>query len=249
MKADDFPKYGIPSRVVAGLAFATVLGLRRSFQEDAIRCVERLKPPLQVLGEEHIPQRGTCVVTLNHYHRPGFGAQWLALAISACVPRKMHWVITGELTYLGRLGSPVSRWMLARIARTYGFTSMPPMPPRPKDLEARAGSVRKVLEYAKRHLDFVLGMAPEGVDQAGGKLSVPAPGAGRFGLLLAGLGSAFVPVGAYEADGKFCLHFGPAYQLSVASGLSSNEKDRIAAEIMMKKIAALLPETLRGEFA
>jgi hypothetical protein len=156
MKADDFPKYGIPSRVVAGLAFATVLGLRRSFQEDAIRCVERLKPPLQVLGEEHIPQRGTCVVTLNHYHRPGFGAQWLALAISACVPRKMHWVITGELTYLGRLGSPVSRWMLARIARTYGFTSMPPMPPRQKDLEARAGSVRKVLEYAKRHLDFVL---------------------------------------------------------------------------------------------
>ena len=249
MRADDFPKYGIPSGVVVGLAFATVLGLRRSFREDAIRCVGQLQPPIQVSGREHIPQSGPCVVTVNHYYRPGFGAQWLALAISACVPREMHWVITGELTYLGRFGSPVSRWVLARIARTYGFTSMPPMPPRPQDLEARAQSVRKVLEYAKRHPDFVLGMAPEGVDQVDGRLSVPAPGAGRFELLLAGLGSGFVPVGAYEADGKFCLHFGPAYRLSVPSGLSNDEKDRAAAEIMMKKIAVLLPETLRGEFA
>jgi hypothetical protein len=249
MQADDFPKYGIPSGVVVGLAFATLLGLRRSFREDAIRCVGGMKPPLQVSGKEHIPHDGPCVINVNHYHRPGFGAQWLALAISACVPREMHWVITGELTYLGRLGSPVSRLVLARIARTYGFTSMPPMPPRPKDLEARAGSVRKVLEYAKRHPDFVLGMAPEGMDPVDGRLSVPVSGAGRFGLLLAGLGSAFVPVGAYEADGAFCLRFGPAYQLSVASGLSADQKDRAAAEIMMKKIAVLLPEMLRGEFA
>jgi hypothetical protein len=249
MTADDFPKYGIPSGVVVGLAFATLLGLRRSFREDAIRCIGRLEPPLQVLGKEYIPQNGPCVLTVNHYHRPRFGAQWLALAIGACVPLEMHWVITGELTYLGKLGSPVSRWVLACIARAYGFTSMPPMPPRPQDLEARAGSVRKVLEYARRHPDFVLGMAPEGVDQAEGKLSEPAPGAGRFGLLLAGSGSAFVPVGAYEADGALCLSFGPAYQLSVLSDLSTDKKDRIAAEVMMKKIAALLPETLRGEFA
>ena len=91
--------------------------------------------------------------------------------------------------------------------------------------------------------------APEGVDQTNGRLSVPAPGAGRFGLLLAGSGSAFVPVGAYEADGTFCLCFGPAYRLSVPYGLSNDEKDRIAAEIMMKHIAVLLPHHLRGEFA
>jgi hypothetical protein len=253
MKADDFPKYGIPSGVVVGLAFATALGLRRSFREDAIRCVGKLKPPLQVSGKEHIPQSGLCVVTVNHYHRSGFGAQWLALAISACVPREMRWVMTAEWTAPGKWYEPFkglySRLLLKYLSRVYGFTTMPPMPPRPKDLEARAQSVRKVLEYAKRHPDFVLGMAPEGVDQAGGKLSVPAPGAGRFGLLLAGSGSAFVPVGAYEADGVFCLRFGPAYRLSVSSVLSADEKDRAAAEIMMKKIAALLPEALRGEFA
>jgi hypothetical protein len=253
MKADDFPKYGIPSRVVAGLAFSTLLGLRRSFREDAIRCVGRLRPPLQVSGKEYVLQSGPCVLTVNHYHRPGFGAQWLALAISACVPYEMHWVMTAEWTVPGKWYEPIkglySRTLLKYLSRAYGFTTMPPMPPRPKDIEARAGSVRKVLEYAKRHPDFVLGMAPEGVDQAEGKLSEPAPGAGRFGLLLAGLGSAFVPVGAHEADGALCLRFGPAYQLSVLSGLSTDEKDHIAAEVMMKKIAALLPETLRGEFA
>jgi hypothetical protein len=77
---------------------------------------------------------------------------------------------------------------------------------------------------------------------------MPAPGVGRFALLLAGLGAAFVPVGAYEEEVAFCLHFGPAYQVEVPPGLSTDEKDHTAAEIIMKNIAVLLPEHLRGEF-
>jgi len=115
-------------------------------------------------------------------------------------------------------------------------------------MEVRARSVRIALELARHHPDFMLGLAPEGADQVGGKLSMPASGAGRFALLLAGLGAAFVPVGAYEEDGAFCLHFGPAYRLEVLPGLSADEKDRAAAEIMMKNIAALLPVQFRGEF-
>ncbi len=250
--ADDFPKYGYPTGVVVGLAFSTILGLRRSFREDAIRCIGRLKPPLRVLGRENIPKNGPCVITVNHYHRPGFGAEWLALGISAVVPREVHWIMTAEWTAPGKWYEPIkgaySRLLLKYLSRVYGYTSMPPMPPRPKDVEARAQSVRKVLEYTKRNPDFVLGLAPEGEDRSDGRLAVPAPGAGRFGLLLAGSGSAFVPVGAYEAKGVFCLHFGPAYRLRVPSGLSTDEKDRAAAEVMMKHIAALLPEQLRGNF-
>jgi len=249
MKADDFPRYGLPSDVVVGLAFNALFGLKRSFRVDALRCIGRLKPSLRVLGVENIPGNGPCVLTVNHYFRPGFGAWWIALAIAATVPVEMHWVVTGELLYLGKLGSPISRWALKRIGKTYGFTTMPPMPPRPQDVEARAKSVKKVLKLVKQTGNTILGLAPEGADQGGGQLSLPPSGAGRFGLLLAGSGSAFVPVGAYEADGTFCLHFGPAYRLSVASNLSPDEKDRAAAEIMMKHIAALLPEELRGEFA
>jgi hypothetical protein len=249
MKADDFPGYGLPSCVVVGLAFNALFGLKRSFRADAIRCIGRLKPSLRVLGEENIPGNGPCVLTVNHYYRPGFGAWWIALAIAVTAPVEMHWVVTGELLYLGKLGSPISRWALTRIGKTYGFTTMPPMPPRAQDMEARAKSVKKVLKLMKQSGNTILGLAPEGADQGGGQLSLPPSGAGRFGMLLAGSGSAFVPVGAYEADGAFCLHFGPAYRLSVPSGSSADEKDRSAAEIMMKHIAVLLPEKLRGEFA
>jgi hypothetical protein len=253
MKADDFPKHEVPIGVVVGLAFSAVSGLRRSFREDALRCIGRLKPSLRVLGRENIPPNGPCVLTVNHYHRPGFSAEWLALGISACVPREMHWIMTAEWTAPGKWYEPIkrmySRWLLKRLAQVYGYTTMPPMPPRPGDVEARARSVRKVLEYMKEHHDAIIGLAPEGADQVGGALSVPAPGVGRFGLLLAGTGSAFVPVSAYEADGAFCLHFGPVYRLNLPSGLSNDEKDRLAAEVIMTHIAVLLPEGLRGEFA
>ena len=158
-------------------------------------------------------------------------------------------MVTGELLYLGKLGSPISCWALNRIGKTYGFTTMPPMPPRLQDLEARARSIKKVLKLVKQSGNTVLGLAPEGADQGGGRLTFPPSGVGRFALLLGDSGSAFVPVGVYEAGGEFCLHFGLAYRLSVPSSLSPNEKDRAAAEIMMKNIAVLLPEDLRGEFA
>lgn len=253
MNANDFPKYGYPLEVVVGLAFCTILGLRRSFREDAVRCIGRLKPSLQVTGKENIPQNGPCVISVNHYYRPGFGAEWLALGISAVVPREMHWIMTAEWTAPGKWYEPIkgaySRLLLKYLSRVYGYTTMPPMPPRPKDVEERARSVRAALEHARRHPDFMLGMAPEGANQAGGKLSMPAPGAGRFALLLAGLGAVFVPVGAYEESGAFCLRFGPAYTLEVSSALSGNKKDRAASETMMKAIADLLPVRLRGEFA
>jgi hypothetical protein len=253
MNAGDFPKYSYPPGAVAGLAFSTVFGLRRSFRVDAIRCIGRLKPSLQIIGKENIPQSGPCVITVNHYYRPGFGAEWLALGISALVPREMHWIMTGEWTAPGKWYEPIkgaySRLLLKYLSRVYGYTTMPPVPPRLKDVEARARSVRNVLKHLNHHPNFMLGLAPEGANQAGGKLSMPSPGSGRFALLLAGKGPVFVPVGAYEEAGAFCLHFGPAYRLEVPSPLSADEKGRAAAEILMKNIAPLVTVHLRGEFA
>jgi hypothetical protein len=95
----------------------------------------------------------------------------------------------------------------------------------------------------------VLGLAPEGGDSADGKLAHPASGLGRFGLLLSNAGLKFIPVGAYEADGVFTIHFGEAYELLVPRALSADEKDAEASQIIMKHIAQLLPIDLRGEFA
>jgi hypothetical protein len=248
----EYPRYTYPPLGVLGLAFNVLFGGHRSFHADGKRCIERLKPPLRVLGDENIPPFGPCLITFNHYYRPGFGAWWLALAIAAVVPVEMHWIMTGELTYPSKwyapLGMAGSRWLLSHFSEIYGHTTMPPMPPRPRDMEVRARVVLDVLSYVQNTENPILGLAPEGSDQPGGRLSWPASGAGRFGLLLAGRGLRFVPVGAYEAEGEFCLGFGPAYELSVPRGLSPEEKDRQAARIIMQNVARQLPLHLRGEF-
>lgn len=248
-----YPHYSYPLRAIPGLAADMLLGRHRSFRSDAVACLARLEPPLRVLGKENIPHNGPCVLTFNHYYRPGFGAWWLALAIASVVPVELHWIMTGELTFPGKwyapLGMAGSRRLLKRVSHVYGFTTMPPMPPRRHDVEARARAVLEVLSYVQHTEHPILGLAPEGSDQPGGRLSWPASGSGRFGFLLASRGLRFVPVGAYEAEGEFRLSFGPAYELSLPRGLSPNEKDRQAAKVIMQNIARQLPVHLRGEFA
>ncbi len=241
-----------PYRTVLGLAAATLSGGQRSFRADARACIGRLNPPLQVEGQAHVPSSGPALITVNHYWAPGFAAWWIALAIAAVVPTEMHWAITGELTYPGQwyapLGQAGSRWLLRRLAAVYGFTAMPPMPPRPGDVAARAQAVGRVLRYARAHPAAILGLAPEGMDMPGGVLGWPPAGAGRFIALLAGLGFSITPAAAYEQDGALHLSFGPAYALRLPPGLTAAERDHRAARTVMEAIAELLPAHLRGEF-
>jgi hypothetical protein len=247
------PDYSYPAGLFPSIALDLLLLRQRDFHKDAKACIGNLKPPLQVSGKEHIPQHGPGVITVNHYHRLGFGAQWIALAIAALVPVHMHWIMTGEFTYSGKwyeaIGSIGSRILLERIACIYGFTTMPPMPPREKDVEARAASVRAVLEYVRGAQNPLIGLSPEGYDPPNGILTRPFRGPGRFGLLLSKAGLEMIPVGVYEADGVFHIRFGESYKLNVPSHLSPDEKDDQASQIIMENIARLLPVPLRGEFA
>ncbi|MCS7011322.1 MAG: 1-acyl-sn-glycerol-3-phosphate acyltransferase [Anaerolineales bacterium] len=252
-RSASFPRYSYPGRAAAGFLFDLFLQRRRSFQRDAQACLARLVPPLRLLGAEYVPQAGPALIVFNHYYRPGFNAWWLALAISAVVPQEIHFAMTGELTFPGKwyapLGQSASRWLLRRLANLYGFTTMPPMPPRPKDVEARAAAVMKFLAFARSHPQAILALAPEGGDNPpSGALARPPSGVGRFLLHLSGSGFPLVPVGAWEENGAFHLHFGPAYRLEILPRLDAEERDRLAAEMVMRTIAALLPSTLRGEF-
>jgi len=107
----DHPDYSYPRGLFAALVRDVLLLRRRSFRKDAKACIEKLDPPLQVLGKENIPQHGRCVVTMNHYHRAGFGAQWIALAIAASVPADMHWMMTGEFTSLAVSSTPLTEFV------------------------------------------------------------------------------------------------------------------------------------------
>jgi hypothetical protein len=247
-----FPDYSYPPFGFFRLASNVFFGGHRSFRRDGQLCIQRLEPALRVYGKENIPQSGPCLITFNHYYRPGFNAWWMSLAMAATLPVDIHFVMTGELTWPGKwyapLGMAGSHWLLRRFSKIYGFTTMPPMPPREKDVAERARSVRAALAFARQHPQAILGLAPEGGDQPGGMLNWPASGAGRFVLLLAEQGFPVLPVGAYEENGEFCLCFGAAYRLEVTRGLGPDGKDHAAAQTIMTAIAAQLPSRLRGDF-
>ena len=127
---------------------------------------------------------------------------------------------------------------------------MPHMPPHPQEVVARARSVRQILGYVEKAENPILMFAPEGRDNIpSGALMWPPSGAGRFLALMAGKGLSILPAGGWEQDGALHLRFGPAFQLEIPEKLSNNEKDRLASERVMRAIAGLLPENLRGDFA
>jgi len=180
-------------------------------------------------------------------------AWWLVLAASACVPAEIHWIMTSAWTYpdalRGRTVTPLTRIFFTRLAQIYGFTSMPPMPPDPGDVEARAQAVRRILEHARRSANPIIGLAPEGRDapiDRPGVLIEPPPGVGRFVLQLTRLGLPISPVGVFEAGGGLSIRFGQAYRLETPQADKAGERDRQASREVMMRIANLLPQELRG---
>ena len=73
----NVPTYSYPPGVFAVFVRDLLLLRKRDFRHDAQACIVRIRPTLKVIGQENIPQSGPCVITVNHYHRAGFGAQWL----------------------------------------------------------------------------------------------------------------------------------------------------------------------------
>ena len=236
----------MPNAVYADLVFAALTGQRRRFKAHADTMVGGIQPPLQVLGEEYIPRDGPGVITVNHYSRPGFWTPWFPAAISAAVPAEIYWTMTSAWTYPGQRWGRLYRWLssqvLARVARVYGFNSMPPMPPAPDEIGQRAAAVTRLMRYARANPRALIGLAPEGGDQPGGVLGMPPSGFGRLALALAGRGMPFYPVGAYEEEGCFYLRFGAPYRLE------GGAEDGWAVTHIMGRIAGCLPERLRGGF-
>jgi 1-acyl-sn-glycerol-3-phosphate acyltransferase len=239
--------YSLPKELLAQLGLALLTDKRRSFRADAMRCASLLQPPLKIYGAENIPASGPCLVTPNHYARPGFHAWWLALAVSAVVPAEVHWLITSAWTYPDRLRSatitPVSRWVLKRLGQVYRFTNLPPMPPDPAEVLRRAKAVRRVLKYARQSERPLIGLAPEGGDFAApGRLAEPPRGVGRFISHLEALGLEISPVGIFEEGECLCLRFGSRYHLEVPPGLPAASRDSCASQQVMQRIAELIPE-------
>jgi len=228
----------------------------RSFARDAQTAVTRLHPALEVLGDEHIPTHGPCLVTCNHYSRPGLGAWWTVLAIAAAVAARrapdadpeIHWVMTAGWTFpespwRHRMLTPLTRWAFARAAHVYGFVTMPPMPPDPREVEQRALAVLRTVRLARRAAleGGMVGLAPEGRDFPGG-LGQPPEGAGEFIALLVRAGLPILPVGVSEPEGRLRVSFGSLFVPDISP--ERTRRDRAVSRQVMAAVALQLPGTL-----
>ncbi len=67
-------------------------------------------------------------------------------------------------------------------------------------------------------------------------------------LHLAERGLRFAPIGVYEDGGCLHLNFGTPYRLRIPSEHSIEGRDQAASQVVMERIASLLPEPLRGKY-
>lgn len=220
---------------------------KRSFRADAQSCIQLISPNLKILQSENIPIQGPTLLVMNHYSRPGFPAWWIALGISAAIPLEIHWIMTTAWTHLGPL-EPLSRWLFPRLAEVYDFTTSPPMPPDPAEVEARARAVRQVLNFTRQAPAPVVGLAPEGRDNPKGVLGDPPSGVGRFIEKLLPTCQQIIPIGVYEDSANLCLSFGQAFQIAVNPQLPSDQRDHFLSRQVMQAIAQQLPPALRGKY-
>jgi len=229
------------------VALSALAGHKRSFRADALRTMTMLPVKVQVRGREYIPQVGPRLLTINHYFHPYVKTWWIPLGIAAQIPVEMPWVMTSYWRSPRHMRL-LTRWFFPRLAAIYGFTTMPPMPPAPRETEARARSVRQALAMARKHPELVMGLSPEGGDQPSGSLISLPEGVGRFILLLMPHCQKITPVGVFFEGESLVFCFGEAYELHAPAGLTPDERDRWAGEVVMGKIAGLLPGELRGKY-
>lgn len=237
------PQYPSINAAALRVVFGSLLGRARSFRQDARSLVSRLRPAPQYFGLDNLPAAGPCLLTANHYSRPGFSTAWIALGISAVIPQEVTWITVTEWVYPGQrreiLLRPVMRFILKHIRQGYGFLAMPTMVKGYASPEERANGVRAVIHAVQQNPNIILGLTPEGMDFPSGQLGTPPPGAGRFMLYLNRMGLPILPVAVSETDQKLTIRFGEKFDLALPADLPAAEIDPFVSRSVMERIARL----------
>jgi len=244
------PRYPFVTPSTLRIAGSILTGSRRDFLSDAQRLVAQLRPAPIVEGLVPDMTGLGWLVIANHLHSQAFRAWWIALTVTTALEARLHWIMTGAWVYSNgwqRLTlEPAMHWVLTRLARVYGFTSMPPMPPRPWEVQARARAVLAAVRFAEANPEAIIGLVPEGGDSTDGRLMPPPSGVGRFIHLLTQPGRRILPVGVFEEDGILHLKFGATFCLPGPG--PRKDRDRWVVETCMRAVAECLPVYLRGAY-
>lgn len=255
----SLPVYRLPPLILGRLVGAALTAGKRSSAQDASAAIASIQPEPEIVGATNVPADGACLVTCNHYTRPGFAAWWTAIGITAAIatqrapgaPHDIHWVMTAAWRYAEgdwrrRVVTPATRWAFGRVAHVYDLVTMPPMPPVPDEVEARAVAVLRTVRLARRLAaeGGMLGLVPEGQDSPE-LLGEPPAGAGQFIALLAMAGLPVLPTGVSEPDGRLRVSFGEPFVPDIPQ--KRRARDTIVIQQVMDAIAAQLPSHAASE--
>ncbi len=238
-----YPRYHFPLKLLLEIIISALLNKPRSFQKDSHTALLR-NPFIKLSGKADIQNQDSFLLTMNHYSRPGFLIIWAAMAIAVTLNRPMIWVMTRAWTNrsggLDAIRSWLTSCLLKRVAKIYGFVTMPPMPPDPSEQIERTISVRNIMQAVRTQADAVLCLAPEGRDFPPGKLGAPPPGTGKFLTYLSRYYTQILPAGVYEQEGHLVVQFGTPDALRDVLNPQDSE-DQISWRVM-QQIAMCLPD-------
>ncbi len=237
--------YPFPWGRFLGLAMNLSTG-HRSLLADCASMVARITPSPLLHGEQNIPDSGPVVLMANHYQRAGLWIAWPGAVITEAVARRraadppVHWLVTGGLHFSQSRGRgpqvPLARPLLEAVARCYHMEALPP-----RGSLGRAAAIHRWLGWATE--GDALGMFPEGIRGRAGRLRQPEPGFDHLTRFLAKRAIPVLPVGICELAGAIHVAFGDPILGS------AYVPDRSPAEVVMRAIALLLPEAMRGPYS
>jgi hypothetical protein len=228
---------------------ATFLGrpLARDWATDGRQLAEVF--PAEVLGVENIPEEGGCLLLANHPRIDValIAIYQLAAKLEEKTNRELAFVMAGELALWGDFSFPWLQVLLSRYQALYPRTIIPvtTIKSRPG---YRSGRLQAT-ERARRALQTgrALLLTPEAQTEEGNVIlpkKVYRYGAGGLVKEAGELGTALVPLAIWKDPGRrTMIRVGAPFL--VDQGLTNRE----AVVEAMGKVAALMPNELRGPFA
>jgi len=190
---------------------------------------------LEVKGRKNIPSTGPVMLVSNHLHLAD-----PPLLILSLLPRKSHFMAKEELFRSRFFG------FLMRLAEAFPVK-------RTGSIREKEMALQQAVDVLKR--GSILGMFPEGGRSSEAQLLRGYPG---IALIAIRSGAPIFPVGIIGTEKlkgvgwlqrpKVTISFGEPFTLPVTDGRVNKLQLRSLTDLVMIKIAALLPPEYRGEY-
>jgi 1-acyl-sn-glycerol-3-phosphate acyltransferase len=203
----------------------------------------RLLLGMRLVGAKNVPKTGPLLVVSNHLHNAD------PVLVSIACPRPLHFMAKEELLQVPVIG---------RIIRWGGSFPI-----------ARGKADRKAIRMAVARLDqgIAVGMFPEGTRSRTWQMNKALTGAGLVAIMgkapiqpCAITGTERLPLNGskgrkkqarehfWQIRPRVTVVFGEPFELPETTADGKRLTPEAATEIMMQKIAALLPEDYRGVY-